>query len=65
MAVAAARKVATQRVVFVLRRQGFTVNQKIEDSFKPGQILAAFSGKFDIFLELIGAAEGSHKPKSA
>ena len=44
MAVAAARKVTAQRVVFVLRRQWFTVNQKIEDGFKPGQILAAFSG---------------------
>jgi hypothetical protein len=52
-------------VVFVLRRQWLTVNQKIEDDFKPGQILAAFSGQLDIFLELIGAAEGSHKPKSA
>jgi hypothetical protein len=25
----------------------------------------ALSGKLDIFLELIGAAEGSHMPKSA
>jgi hypothetical protein len=32
---------------------------------KTGQILAAFTGQLDIFLELIGAAEGSHKPKSA
>jgi hypothetical protein len=65
MTVAAARKVATQGMVFVLRRQWFTVNQKIEDGFKPGQILAAFSGKLDVFLELVGAAEGSHMPKSA
>jgi hypothetical protein len=63
--VAAAGKVATQGMVFVLQRQWFTVYQKIEDGFKSGQILAAFSGKFDIFLELIGAAEGSHMPKSA
>jgi hypothetical protein len=65
MTVAAAGKVAPQRMVFVLRWQWFTVNQKIEDDFKSGQILAAFSGKFDIFFELIGAAEGSHMPKSA
>ena len=65
MTVTAAGKVATQRMVFVLRRQWFPVNQKIEDGFKPGQILAAFSGQLDVFLELIGAAEGSHKPKSA
>ena len=65
MAIAAACKVATQRVVSVLRRQWFTVNQKIEDGFKPGQILAAFSGKLDILFELAGAAEGSHMPKSA
>ena len=65
MTVAAAGKVATQRMVFVLRRQGLAVNQKIEDGFKSGQILAAFSGQLDVFLELIGAAEGSHMPKSA
>ena len=65
MTVAAARKVAPQRMVFVLRRQWSTINQKIEDGFKSGQILAAFSGKLDIFLELIGAAEGPHMPKSA
>ena len=65
MTVAAAGKVAPQRMVFVLRRQGFTVYQKIEDGFKPGQILAASSGKLDILFELIGAAEGSHMPKSA
>jgi hypothetical protein len=65
MAVAAAGKVATQGMVFVLQRQWFTVNQKIEDGFKPGQILAASSGKLDIFLELIGTAEGSHMPRSA
>jgi hypothetical protein len=52
-------------MVFVLRRQRFTVNQKIEDDLKSGQILAAFSGKLDVFLELVGTAEGSHMPKSA
>ena len=65
MTIAAARKVAPQGMVFVLRRQWFTVNQKIEDVFKSGQILAAFPGKLDVFLELVGAAEGSHMPKSA
>jgi hypothetical protein len=65
MTVAAAGEVAPQRMVFVLQRQWFTVYQKIEDGFKSGQILAAFSGKLDIFLELVGAAEGSHMPKSA
>ena len=65
MTVAAAGKVATQRMVLVLRWQWFTVNQKIEYGLKPGQILAAFSGQLDVFLELIGAAEGSHMPKSA
>ena len=65
MTVATARKVATQGMVFVLRQQWFTVNQKIEHGFKSGQILAAFSGKLDVFLELAGAAEGSHMPKSA
>ena len=65
MTVSAAGKVAAQRMVFVLQRQWFTVNQKIEDGFKSGQILAAFSGKLDILFELIGAAEGSHMPKSA
>jgi hypothetical protein len=65
MTVAAAGKVAPQGMVFVLQWQWFTVYQKIEDGFKSGQILAASSGQLDIFLELIGAAEGSHMPKSA
>ena len=65
MTVAAAGEVTAQRMVFVLRRQGFTVYQKIEDGSKSGQIFAASSGKLDILFELIGAAEGSHMPKSA
>ena len=65
MAVPTSRKFAAHRVVFVLWRQRLPLNQKIEDRFQPGQILAAFTRESDIFLELLGPAEGSHRPRSA
>ena len=65
VAIAAARKISAQRMILVLRRQNFAVNQQVNRGFELRQILAAPVGEFDIFLELAGAAESSHRPKSA
>ena len=65
MAVPAAGKIAAQRMVFVFLREWLAFNQKIENRFEFRQVLAAFFGAFDVFLELRGSAEGSHRPRSA
>ena len=65
MAIAAAGKVSTQRMILVLRWQSVAVNQQVNRGFKLCQILAPPSGEFNIFLEPAGSAESSHKPKSA
>src|ERR1017187_10433007 len=62
VAIAAAGKVSAQRMVLVLRRQGVAVNQQVNRGFEFRQTLPPPSGEFDIFLELAGAAESSHKP---
>jgi len=61
----APREVATQGMISVGLRQGFTVNQEVEHRSEPGQILAPPPGQFDILLELVGATERPHSPKSA
>jgi len=43
-------------------RQGFAVNQQVNNGFEFRQILAASSGAFDVFLELAGAAESFSQP---
>ena len=65
MAVPAAGKIAAQWMVVVFRRKWLAFNQKVENRFEFRQILAAFLGAFDVFLELRGSAEGSHRPRSA
>jgi len=65
MAITAAGEIAAQRMIFVLRRQNFTFDQQVEHRLEFRQVLAASAGKFNILFELAGAAEGSHKPKSA
>ena len=65
MAVPAAGKIAPQWMVFVFRREWLALNQKVKNRFEFRQILAAFFGAFDVFLELRGSAEGSHNPRSS
>ena len=65
MAIAAARKIPAQRMILVSRRQNFAVNQQVNRGFELCQVLAAPFGEFNIFLELAGATESSHRPKSA
>jgi len=65
MAITASGKIATQRVVFVLRWQHCTFDQQVEYRLEFCQVLSAPVGKFNILFELTGTAEGSHKPKSA
>src|SRR5947199_10300452 len=65
MAVAAAHEVPAQRMIFVMRRQRFAFNQEVEYDREFGQLLSTPLGALHVFLELAGAAEGSHRPKSA
>ena len=65
MAVPAAGKIAAQWMIFVFRREWLALNQKVENRLEFRQILAALFGAFDVFLELRGSAEGSHRPRSA
>lgn len=65
VAVAAAGKISAQRMVFVFRRQRLAVNQQFQHGLELRHVLAALVRAFDIFLELAGAAERPHKPKSA
>ena len=65
VAIAAARKVAAQRVIPVLRWQLTTGNQQIEGGLELFQVLAPPASQFDISLELSCSAEGPHKPRSA
>jgi len=65
MAIAAAGKMSAQGMVFVFRRQLAAFNQQVHDRPKFREFFAALAGTLDIFLELAGAAESSHKPKSA
>ena len=65
VAVAAAGKISAQRMILEFRRQWFAVNQQFQHSLELRQIPASLAGAFDIFLELAGAAESSHKPRPA
>src|ERR1019366_1264498 len=65
MAVPAARKVSAQRVILEFRRQRLTVNQPFKRGLELHHVFAPLFSAFDIFLELAGAAEGSHRPRSA
>ena len=65
MAIAATCKVSTQRVILEFRRHWLAINQPFEHGFEFRLVLAALFSTFDIFLELVGAAESPHKPKSA
>ena len=63
--VAAAGKIAAQRVILELRRQVSTGNQQLKYGLELFQILAALAGQFDILFELSRPAERPHRPKSA
>lgn len=65
MAIAAAGKIAPQRVILVWRRQLIAGNQQIKNDFEFSQTFTSFASQFDILFELRCAAERSHKPKSA
>src|ERR1035438_8134350 len=65
LASAAAGKISAQRMILEFRRQRPPVNQQFQHGLELRHVLAALVGAFDIFLELAGAAESSHKPRSA
>ena len=65
MAIAAAGKFSTERVVPAFRRQRFVIDQPFEHGLEFRHVLAAFLSALDVLLELVGAAESSHMPKSA
>ena len=65
MAIPAARKIPTQRMIFKLRRQPIPGNQQIKNRLQLFQILAPPLGQFNVLFELRCAAEGPHKPRSA
>src|SRR5471032_111709 len=65
MAVAAAGKISAQWMILEFRRQRFARNQQFQHRLELRHVLAALVRAFDIFFELAGAAESSHKPRSA
>ena len=65
VAIVAAGKIPTQRMVSIFRRQGFSLDQQVHDCPKFREVFAAFIRELHVLLELAGTAECPHMPRSA
>jgi hypothetical protein len=61
----AAGEISPQRMIPVFERQRSAVNKQVDYGPEFRHVLASLLSTPDILLELVGPAEGPHKPRSA